>query len=1582
MGKLRGPKWDKDFERWKKLITSWLRLVDKNSENSEIVAAVILGLSESAKLSSGENVVDMVLDLEDEELYPSREGAMPEGQAIGDWKVGVFKIKDELRVIGGLANIIKMLQGKYGVEEETLLFNWYEEFESLRKDKEESMKDFINRFDRLYKKLERNELKLPEVVLAYRLMKSANLGKDELLAKVGVGVDGLTYKKMKATLLNMNDGVVITSNQAKLTPKVKFIKEEPREVLYHEECGSSQIYDDHEQMGDEFYDQEDFYDEYNDTNEVYFQNKMPRRMFRDNNRGRRSSLPAFGNRGSKVPMYHKNPSGSFSNHRGFQSNRGRANRIDSSGQRTGCNICCSIYHWANECPHNENNRLEKKPETILKLDTVFMDEEELCFLTNESQNVALLDCGAAKTIVGRHWYEIYENSLSKTEREKLREEDSVSHFKFGDGETVRSEKVKVIPVEMCGQPMVIKASLVDNKVPLLISNQSLKNAKAKVSFLNDTLEINGRTQKLITTSSGHYGIPIGHCENEMSETDKGDGTYDVFLESQSKSPEKLAAHLHRYFAHASPKKLKDFLKTTNHESKDEISKSLDKLDCEICKKHKKEAPKPKTCLPLAESFNETIALDLKFLDSEIILHCIDLLTRFSAATLIKNKTKETVVAAFMKIWIGVFGIPQQTLSDNGKEFCNQDFLDMCQNLNITMNTTAAYAPFSNGIVERHNGILAEMTKKIKEDVDCSTSIALSWALQAKNSMSNVYGFSPMQLVFGYNPKVPGLDDREISLGQLERVSSSELVASNLNAMFQARQAFLEAQNSDRLARALKSRVYQAYERRYFTGDKVYYRTGVNDKTWKGPGVVIGQHQKLVLVKHGGSFVRVHPSKLVLQTTADNSINNEKSQHHDVERENSHENTQSITDQEKEVENSSGSSDSDSEHECTVDEQSISTELLKEVGENSETLDQGSSDHVTEQLADVSQEASDIDDEHSESHNQNRYTPVKIDLKKSRYVLKSGDTIRYKDKEDDSWVKATILGPAGSARGVNKNWYNVQPEASKDLSVNMEGLHQVEKEVSASTLLCEQTENLIFFSKYPDENTLRQIKIAKDKELKNFEDYKVFEEFLEKNCKDNVPIVSSRWIINTKHNGLVKARLVARGFEDGQSFQSDAPTIDKTSQRLFLTVAAMKGWVIQSLDVRAAFLQSHNMERDVYLRPPTDLRKKGVVWKVLKPIYGLKDSAKNWFNTLKVELETSNCKQSILDPASFRYYRENQLKGMLISHVDDFLYAGDEDFHKKIIGMIENKFDISSKHVGDFDYVGISLKSTNEGIQMNQNSFSLNIQTVMIAAGRMKDKERNLDEHEKKSYQELLGKINWVSHQSRPDLAFDAYNASLSSQSPTVGNLRSLNKAVAKCKNGLNHILYPKLDEKSLSIVAYCDASLTNMADKVSSGEGFLVFLVDSSGNACLLNWKSKKVKRVVHSTLAAEGLSLTDCNGDASYIRNVVEELLFGDSRKHKIPIKIYTDSIQLRKALYSTHMVTEKLLRITIAEMKQVISNTSENTQVKWVKSSNMLSDCLTKTGASTMELCKVLEEGFIDVHNLDKDDDEKIGHASSENV
>ena len=49
---------------------------------------------------------------------------------------------------------------------------------------------------------------------------------------------------------------------------------------------------------------------------------------------------------------------------------------------------------------------------------------------------------------------------------------------------------------------------------------------------------------------------------------------------------------------------------------------------------------------------------------------------------------------------------------------------------------------------------------------------------------------------------------------------------------------------------------------------------------------------------------------------------------------------------------------------------------------------------------------------------------------------------------------------------------------------------------------------------------------------------------------------------------------------------------------------------------------------------------------------------------------------------------------------------------------------------------------------------------------------------------------------------------------------------------------------------------------------------------------------------------------------------MYRNPRMEKIPIKLFVDSSQLKKAIYSTHLVTEKLLRINIAEIKQMITD------------------------------------------------------------
>ena len=141
---------------------------------------------------------------------------------------------------------------------------------------------------------------------------------------------------------------------------------------------------------------------------------------------------------------------------------------------------------------------------------------------------------------------------------------------------------------------------------------------------------------------------------------------------------------------------------------------------------------------------------------------------------------------------------------------------MAQLLNTHVLSTAAESPWQNGITERYNAIISNMVDRILEDVNnCSIEVTLAWALSAKNSLKNVFGYSPNQLVFGKNPNFPTVIGSE--LPALEGVSSSNLIVDHLNCMHTARKAFIESEASDKLRRALlrkrKMKMYLKKEER-------------------------------------------------------------------------------------------------------------------------------------------------------------------------------------------------------------------------------------------------------------------------------------------------------------------------------------------------------------------------------------------------------------------------------------------------------------------------------------------------------------------------------------------------------------------------------------------------------------------------------------------------------------------------------------------------------------------------------------------------------------------------------------------------
>ena len=72
-----------------------------------------------------------------------------------------------------------------------------------------------------------------------------------------------------------------------------------------------------------------------------------------------------------------------------------------------------------------------------------------------------------------------------------------------------------------------------------------------------------------------------------------------------------------------------------------------------------------------------------------------------------------------------------------------------------------------------------------------------------------------------------------------------------------------------------------------------------------------------------------------------------------------------------------------------------------------------------------------------------------------------------------------------------------------------------------------------------------------------------------------------------------------------------------------------------------------------------------------------------------------------------------------------------------------------------------------------------------------------------------------------------------------------------------------------------------------------------------LNWQSKRIQRIVRSSLAAEILALSDALNDAIYLRKLFSEIMFNDN--YDISIEIIIDK-SLYDALFSKKNVIEKM--------------------------------------------------------------------------
>ena len=134
--------------------------------------------------------------------------------------------------------------------------------------------------------------------------------------------------------------------------------------------------------------------------------------------------------------------------------------------------------------------------------------------------------------------------------------------------------------------------------------------------------------------------------------------------------------------------------------------------------------------------------------NRFILTVVDYASRYPEAIPLKRIDSETVAEALLDIFSRV-GFPREILTDLGKQFTSDLMQEVCRLVSICHLTTSPYHPKCNGLVEKFNGTLKSMLRKMCEEQPTQWDRYISPLLFAyREAKQESLGFSPFEIISG------------------------------------------------------------------------------------------------------------------------------------------------------------------------------------------------------------------------------------------------------------------------------------------------------------------------------------------------------------------------------------------------------------------------------------------------------------------------------------------------------------------------------------------------------------------------------------------------------------------------------------------------------------------------------------------------------------------------------------------------------------------------------------------------------------------------------------------------------------------
>lgn len=446
-------------------------------------------------------------------------------------------------------------------------------------------------------------------------------------------------------------------------------------------------------------------------------------------------------------------------------------------------------------------------------------------------------------------------------------------------------------------------------------------------------------------------------------------------------------------------------------------------------------------------------------------------------------------------------------------------------------------------------------------------------------------------------------------------------------------------------------------------------------------------------------------------------------------------------------------------------------------------------------------------------------------------------------------------------------------------------------------------------------------------------------------------IGCKWVFAIKQDPLgrilkYKARLVAQGCSQIYGLDYDqtySPVARAATSRIFFTIANQRGLQTLQADVVTAYLNGE-MKDTLYMKPPMGCPfPNGKVCRIIKSLYGFKQSALLWREKLDGELVKMGFSPIDADPCIY----VDEEGSLIITYVDDIGVAAKTDQKaREIYNRLKEKFKLEDR--GDFTdtmWLGCRVRMNNGTVLLTQELYidkalsTFNLQDVTpcrtpIASdeelGPRQDGELKTDEN----YLQAIGPLLYLATSSRPDISFAVGMLARYNSDPGAKHWNAVIRVFRYLKGTKSFGLEIKRNTRAEVMEAFSDADYAGDHDTRKSTSGCIIHVY---GNSVI--WLSRRQKSITRSTQEAEYIAASVTTQQLIYVKALLQQL--GERVYEKIPL--YIDNTSTISAIIGG-AITERTKHIDVHFKIARDLHREGIIDVRYLRSAEMPADLLTK--------------------------------------